>query len=608
MTFVRSRKNRSGELVARQRIKDEIIESQLRREYQDGLFHEDRESQQEESDVINGTTGDGIAERGKDTELHHEPWGKKQYRLRYEVDKSPVYDFTTAMMNRLRELIVLRYELDGKILREGSTARLDQRPLVEDDMKRADNALTVICSILDIWDQRAYFETEEEYQKFKRMKTRITNTITRKWTSNPPWTERGLVDDGLPTNQDRRPLQHLHPESLDERRSRDDAGHQLGHLTLRDVSSAPSGSLNEPGSLENSVKSSRGALTPVIEVSDSPSELLSDGSELALDAVSAQSEAVSDPVSEDRQAYTKRAPTASYQDLTPATEDEIPEDYENFSDAEDITFPKESDCKLPMLVTTAIDSIVRDFGMNQTLQDLLHVASIEMPHEKLFGVLCESLKRYYDDIRFHSDTPVEPHAKEVLAVDEHRRCIARDLQGYNILSGISSDDEDDETAQHKAVTKSAIATKLNKFSHISVDGLPFRNLLNTIRESLLPSDLLVELSSVPREKIFYETSQKPTILETLQRRFEGFTDLEWDWWPLPPSKKPLSEKESRVLWQCVSIPRHSLLSYRTDMRPVLRHETLAKLARWAARTFARSPCSSSCRASSFAFMCTGSGH
>ncbi|KAH7095166.1 hypothetical protein FB567DRAFT_586494 [Paraphoma chrysanthemicola] len=94
---------------------------------------------------------------------------------------------TNENIRELRELIRYRYALDCKIWSVGKKVKWYQRDTVEADMRRADAALAKIRNTLDGWDRQEFFETMEQYKRFKEIKNRIENAQARNWEQNPPW-------------------------------------------------------------------------------------------------------------------------------------------------------------------------------------------------------------------------------------------------------------------------------------------------------------------------------------------------------------------------------------------------------------------------------------
>lgn len=91
-------------------------------------------------------------------------------------------------MRNLRELIRQRYAVDLEIWNMRKVRNRD-RPKVEEMMVRADALLAQIRATVNSMDDREYFANDEEYKKFKQIKTRIMSEGKRTWENNPPWND-----------------------------------------------------------------------------------------------------------------------------------------------------------------------------------------------------------------------------------------------------------------------------------------------------------------------------------------------------------------------------------------------------------------------------------
>jgi hypothetical protein len=67
------------------------------------------------------------------------------------------------------------------------------------------------------------------------------------------------------------------------------------------------------------------------------------------------------------------------------------------------------------------------------------------------------------------------------------------------------------------------------------------------------SRILTEMRCVVPEKILFTNPQQFDLLNTCKGAAEGWTKVKWDWWPLKPYMRPLSEHERRLFWTCVRI-------------------------------------------------------
>ncbi|KAF1843893.1 uncharacterized protein K460DRAFT_368758 [Cucurbitaria berberidis CBS 394.84] len=114
---------------------------------------------------------------------------------------------TAENIRELRELIRYRYALDVEIwsMRD---VKWYQRDTLHAKMTRSDAALTTIKSTLDSWDRPEFFETQDEYARFREIKRKIVSGDKRNWTANPPWEKQEMNQSTGPFEKDGRPLQY----------------------------------------------------------------------------------------------------------------------------------------------------------------------------------------------------------------------------------------------------------------------------------------------------------------------------------------------------------------------------------------------------------------
>jgi hypothetical protein len=94
-----------------------------------------------------------------------------------------------------------------------------------------------------------------------------------------------------------------------------------------------------------------------------------------------------------------------------------------------------------------------------------------------------------------------------------------------------------------------------------VEGQPFQDMVARLKDFLLPTDLLRDIFPVPRESITYDSNGSHGLWSAIQALLEDLTQLEWDWWPLPPRMNPLCERDTRVFWRCVRTPDSRVFVY-----------------------------------------------
>lgn len=68
----------------------------------------------------------------------------------------------------------------------------------------------------------------------------------------------------------------------------------------------------------------------------------------------------------------------------------------------------------------------------------------------------------------------------------------------------------------------------------------------------LRNELKQIIQSVPKDQIWLSRQQNRTLINQAKAFIENSTRLEWDWWPLEPRMKLLSDSETRLFWRCVS--------------------------------------------------------
>jgi len=69
-------------------------------------------------------------------------------------------------------------------------AKSFQKDKVEEKMRIADAELMKIRKIVAEWDSRQYWETEEDFEKWKEVKKRVMEPGKREWRKNPPWNDK----------------------------------------------------------------------------------------------------------------------------------------------------------------------------------------------------------------------------------------------------------------------------------------------------------------------------------------------------------------------------------------------------------------------------------
>ncbi|KAL6709494.1 hypothetical protein ACN47E_001429 [Coniothyrium glycines] len=143
-----------------------------------------------------------------DISLEHERLTPLQVSSLYEVDASPrsirqtenyrpslygraspsTYRITAENIREIREMIRYRYALDIKIWKKKDN-KGHARDYLQELMHKSNATLVHIRKILESWDRREYFETDEEHAKFKEIKDRIEYGQKMIWKDNRGQTE-----------------------------------------------------------------------------------------------------------------------------------------------------------------------------------------------------------------------------------------------------------------------------------------------------------------------------------------------------------------------------------------------------------------------------------
>lgn len=129
-------------------------------------------------------------------------------------------------------------------------------------------------------------------------------------------------------------------------------------------------------------------------------------------------------------------------------------------------------------------------------------------------------------------------------------------------SYVASDYDDYDDKKQEAIRKGqeiSIKPKVSQIIHALVTGQPFQDRVIGLKELLRPEGLYRDIMPIPRDRIYFSTREKVSILNTIQTWLEDITALEWNWWPLAPPMPRLLEGETRVYWRCVSPTNEPLI-------------------------------------------------
>lgn len=126
------------------------------------------------------------AERRKKHLLEQEVLERQR---RKEEDKKKRLRMTNPeTLRELRELIRTRYELDVKIwsLRK---VRKPDRPMIEEDMERADAVMAEIMEIIRAWEGSEAWWSKNEWEQVEQIIDKLNADGKRSWMGNAPWEE-----------------------------------------------------------------------------------------------------------------------------------------------------------------------------------------------------------------------------------------------------------------------------------------------------------------------------------------------------------------------------------------------------------------------------------
>lgn len=96
---------------------------------------------------------------------------------------------TAEELRELRELIRYRYALDVELWSKHRKVKPYSRYVAQDLMRKSDSALVKIRRMVEDWDKRSYFSSDDEYFKFQEIKARVEAEGKRNWMRQPPWME-----------------------------------------------------------------------------------------------------------------------------------------------------------------------------------------------------------------------------------------------------------------------------------------------------------------------------------------------------------------------------------------------------------------------------------
>ena len=100
----------------------------------------------------------------------------------------PGYKIQPDEIRELTELIRLRYREDLSIWAKRWVEPRDY-PEVQVMMRRSDDILLRIKQIVESYDRRELFETDQDWVKWQDIKARVKMAGKQEWVRNPPWND-----------------------------------------------------------------------------------------------------------------------------------------------------------------------------------------------------------------------------------------------------------------------------------------------------------------------------------------------------------------------------------------------------------------------------------
>ncbi len=101
---------------------------------------------------------------------------------------TPGYKIQPEEIRQLTELIRMRYREDLDIWGARSVTQASYSD-VRESMNKSDEILRKIKQLVEMYDQRALFEKDSDWDKFQDIKVRIMKPGKAHWENNPPWND-----------------------------------------------------------------------------------------------------------------------------------------------------------------------------------------------------------------------------------------------------------------------------------------------------------------------------------------------------------------------------------------------------------------------------------
>ncbi|KAH0556987.1 hypothetical protein GP486_005226 [Trichoglossum hirsutum] len=175
-------------LIQKEALRREELKRQLRKEVQiqeeeSRLLKKQLENERQESERKENERRSKIIQGQQRRELERiQKRERAQRRLERLKLTSP------EGLRGLRDLIRTRYQLDMYIW-SLKDARTPDRPIVIENMEKADAVLSEIVAMVDSWEENDKVWTPKEWEIAQEIKKRIHAGGKRWWVGNPPWDE-----------------------------------------------------------------------------------------------------------------------------------------------------------------------------------------------------------------------------------------------------------------------------------------------------------------------------------------------------------------------------------------------------------------------------------
>ena len=122
-----------------------------------------------------------------------------------------------------------------------------------------------------------------------------------------------------------------------------------------------------------------------------------------------------------------------------------------------------------------------------------------------------------------------------------------------------SDSGDEETTIKENInTLIDLLPNITEMETFLINGGPFHALCVRLGISIMPANLgslTRVIITIPTDRIWFSTENDNSFSNKFKAIMEDRTEENWNWWPLQPTMKALQPGQTRLHWQCVSIPK-----------------------------------------------------